>query len=169
MSPWFLSSIHIQRLGPTSKQRQKFLVALMGLITQLSYAGKTRILCWQSQDLVCLWGLQPERTRDWKIMFCGSPLKQPDRELKKEVPGWGNKSVSYIQHTLHKRHKRLSFPSRSAARKPLWQRSRRGQDFTLQRGLHWTKKDIGEKTLKINYSRVGQPRGFFCRYFFLVH
>jgi hypothetical protein len=88
-------------------------------------------------------------------MFCGSPLKQPDRELKKEVAGWGNKSLSYIQHTLHKR---LSLPSRPAAEKPLLTEVVKRKRLAVAKKYHQrTKKDIGEKTMKINNSRVGQP------------
>jgi transposase len=38
------------------------------------------------------------------------------RELKKDVAGWGDKQVRFIQKTLQKR---LNMPSRSAAQKPL--------------------------------------------------
>jgi hypothetical protein len=81
------------------------------------------------------------------------------RKLKKEVPGWDNTSLSYIHHTLHKR---LSLSSRPAAKKPLLTEVMKRKRLAFAKKYHHrTKKDIGEKTMKINNSRVGQPIVFF--------
>ncbi len=53
-----------------------------------------------------------KRLRQYVLQF---PFKTA-KELKREVPGWENMSVRYIQNTLQKR---LDLPSRNPAKDPL--------------------------------------------------
>jgi hypothetical protein len=79
--------------------------------------------------------VQETRLRNYVLRH---PFKTA-RELKKEVAGWGNKQVRFIQKTLQKR---LNLPSRSAAQKPLLTSVMKKKRLAFsQKYQSWTEND----------------------------